>query len=605
MAIREWPRVGGAPDVADVCDVSDSPVRADRCPTPSGLVDLAPFPIRSGEGSANWRLSCPTMSDAVVVGAGPNGLVAANLLADAGWDVVVLEANDEPGGAVRTAEITAPGFRNDLFSAFYPLAAASPAINGLQLERHGLEWSRAPVVVANPTPDGPTAVLSTDLDETAASLDRFSPGDGDGWRHLYALWEQVGERLLGALLEPFPPVVAGGRLVAALGPSRALPFARLALMTVRRLAQEEFSGDGGGVLLGGCALHTDLSPESAGGGLFGWVLGGLGQARGFPVPVGGAQSLTDALVRRLIERGGRVECGVRVTRIEVRRGRAVGARAADGSEFAAARAVLADVGAPALFSHLVEQAHLPARTVEDVRRFEYGSGTVKVDWAVDGPIPWLDPAVNRAGTVHIADSLDDLSEMSAQLVRGLIPANPYLVMGQMTTADPTRSPLGTESAWAYAHVPRRPKGDAGPDGLRGTWDADETERFASRMEARVEQMAPGFRDRVLARHVFTPPTFEAANANLVAGEINGGTAQLHQQLIFRPVPGLGRAETPIDRLYLASASAHPGGGVHGACGANAARAALARDRRSRRVIAAGAALSTAALLGRGLRPTRN
>ena len=544
------------------------------------------------------------MSDAVVIGAGPNGLVAANRLADAGWDVVVLEANAVPGGAVRTAEVTAPGFRNDLFSAFYPLGVASPALAGLHLERYGLEWCRAPLVVAHPTPDGPAAVLSQHGDETAASLERFAPGDGDSWHRLYDLWEQIGDRLLDALLQPFPPVAPGLRLAAALGPSRALPFARLALMTVRRLAQEEFRGEGGGLLLAGCALHTDLSPESTGGGLFGWLLGGLGQEKGFPVPAGGAQSLTDALVRRLVERGGRVECGVRVTSIDVRGGRAVGVLAADGTTYDARRAVLADVGAPALYTRLVAAEHLPTRLLEDVRRFEYGSGTVKVDWALDGPIPWLDAEVNRAGTVHVSDSLDDLSDMASQLARGLLPANPFLVMGQMTTADPSRSPAGTEAAWAYAHVPREVKGDGGGEGLTGSWDEAETERFVARMEQRIERLAPGFGDRILARHVFTPPGFEAADANLVGGEINGGTAQLHQQLIFRPVPGLGRPETPVDRLFLASASAHPGGGVHGACGANAAVAALGRDARSRRLVAAGAGLTAAATVGRAVRRRR-
>ena len=360
-----------------------------------------------------------------------------------------------------------------------------------------------------------------------------------------------------------------------------------------------------GLLLAGCALHTDLSPESTGGALFGLLLCGLGQQRGFPVPAGGAQSLTDALVRRLVERGGRIECGVRATRVDVRSGRAVGVTAADGTTYDARRAVLADVGAPALYTSLVAAEHLPARLLEDVRRFEYGSGTVKVDWALDGPIPWLDPEVGRAGTVHLADSLDELSEMSTQLTRGLLPSRPFLVMGQMTTADPSRSPAGTEAAWAYTHVPRSVAGDAGEDDLAGRWDEGETERFVARMEARIERMAPGFGDRILARHVFTPPTFEAANANLVGGEINGGTAQLHQQLVFRPVPGLGRPETPVDRLFLASASAHPGGGVHGACGANAAHAALGRDRRPRRLVAAGAALALGAGAARSVRRRRD
>lgn len=544
------------------------------------------------------------MSDAVVIGAGPNGLVAANRLADAGWDVVVLEAEDVPGGAVRTAEVTAPGFRNDLFSAFYPLGVASPPLADLELERHGLEWCRAPLVAAHPTPDGPTAVLSMDGTETEASLDRFAAGDGAAWRQLYGLWERVGDRLLDALLRPFPPVVPGARLAAALGPSRALAFGRLALLDVRRLAAEEFQGQGGGLLLAGCALHTDLSPESTGGALFGLLLCGLGQQKGFPVPAGGAQSLTDALVRRLVERGGRVDCGVRVSRVEVRCGRAVGVTAADGTTYDARRAVLADVGAPALYTSLVAAEHLPAGVLADIARFEYGSGTVKVDWALDGPIPWLDAEVNRAGTVHVADSLDELSAMSSQLTRGLLPAEPFLVMGQMTTADPSRSPAGTEAAWAYAHVPRAVKGDAGDDGLRGTWDDDETARFVARMERRIERLAPGFGERILARHVLTPPGMEARNANLVGGELNGGTARLHQQLVFRPVPGLGRPETPVDRLYLASASAHPGGGVHGACGANAAAAALGRDARGRRLVAAGAGLAAATALGRSVRRRR-
>ncbi len=523
-------------------------------------------------------------ADAVVIGAGPNGLVAANLLADAGWDVLVLEANDEPGGAVRTAEVTAPGFRNDLFSAFYPLGAASPVLRALELEEHGLRWVRAPKVLAHPTRDGPAAVLSTDLDETAVSLEQFAAGDGDAWRHLFELWQRAGRAFLDVLLSPFPPVRGGARLAARLGARGLLDFTRFALLSVRRVAEERFAGAGGGLLLAGNAMHADLTPETAGSGVLGWLLSNAGQEVGFPVPEGGSGQLTAALVARLVARGGRLECGQRVTRIEVAGGRVAGVRTATGEFVIVRRAVLADVGAMALYRHLLAPDHVPRRVLDALERWQPGDATVKVDWALSAPIPWADPAVAPAGTVHLADSIDEMSLAAVQIATGHVPAQPFLLFGQMTTADPTRSPPGTESAWAYTHVPQRVRGDAGPDAIKGIWDERDTDAIVGRIEDRIEAYAPGFRDRILARHVMTPPMLEAADANLVGGDVNGGTAQLHQQFVFRPVIGLGRAETPIPGLYLASASAHPGGGVHGACGANAARAALwhARLRTRRR-----------------------
>lgn len=495
------------------------------------------------------------MSDAIVVGAGHNGLVAANLLADAGWSVLVMESQPEPGGAVRSGELTVPGFTHDLFSAFYPLAAASPHIAGLGLEDHGLRWRRAPYVLAHPTPDGRCAVLSTDLDTTAASLDTYARGDGDAWRRLYGLWTLVGASFLEAMLKPFPPVRGALGLAAALGPKGLIPFARHAVLPVRRLVEEEFRGAGGGLLLAGNTLHTDLSPESTAGGLFGWLLCSLGQQHGFPVPEGGAGCLTAALVRRLESKGGRVECGQRVTKIEVRGGRAAGVVTADGTRHDARRAVLADVLAPTLFRDLVGAEHLPPSFLPGLMRFQFDPATVKVDWALRAPIPWTAPDACLAGTVHVADSIDELTMYSAQLATGRIPTDPFLLLGQMAVADPTRS----NTAWAYTHVPQR------------AWDDAHTERFADVVEARIERLAPGFRDVILARHVFTPTT-------LPEGAVNGGTAQIHQQLVFRPAPGLARAETPVAGLYLAGSSAHPGGGVHGAPGANAARAALLRAR---------------------------
>jgi phytoene dehydrogenase-like protein len=208
-----------------------------------------------------------------------------------------------------------------------------------------------------------------------------------------------------------------------------------------------------------------------------------------------------------------------------------------------------------------------------LRRFRWDHATVKVDWALDAPIPWSVEPVRRAGTVHVGDSIDDLDAYATQIRDGLVPARPFLVMGQMTTADPTRSPAGTESAWAYTHVPQAVRGDAGT-GVEGTWGDRDAAVMADRIEREIERHAPGFRGTIRARHVLTPPGLEELDANLVGGAINGGTARLRQQLVLRPVPGRGGTRTPVRGLYLASASAHPGGGVHGACGANAAHVAL-------------------------------
>ncbi|MGH2752876.1 MAG: phytoene desaturase family protein [Actinomycetota bacterium] len=520
------------------------------------------------------------MTDAIVVGAGPNGLVAANMLVDAGWRVTVLEAAAEPGGAVRSGELIEPGFTHDLFSAFYPLAVASPILKGFYLERYGLTWTRAPVVLAHPRTNGDCPALHMDLEATMAALDACSEGDGAAWARLYELWQRIGHDVIDALFTPFPPVAAGAKMVARLGIKDLARFGRFSVLPIRRLAEEEFSGPNGALLLAGNALHSDLAPESPLSGFFGWLLMSLGQEVGFPAPEGGAGKLIGALVRRFVERGGEIHCNERVTRVEVRGGRAAGITTATGASVGAERAVLADVGAPALYLDLVDRKELPTRVFDDIQRFHYDNATVKIDWALDGPIPWKSDEARLAGTVHVADDMDAFTLLSAQLSMGQIPADPFLVMGQMTTTDPTRSPPGTETAWAYTHVPQRVRGDAGGD-LTGSWDERETETFAQRMEDKIETLAPGFRDVVRGRHVMTPRTMQDADRNLVNGAINGGTAQLHQQLVFRPTPGLGRPETPVKDLYLASSSAHPGGGVHGAPGANAAKAALWGWRRRR------------------------
>ncbi|MFF1510112.1 phytoene desaturase family protein [Streptomyces sp. NPDC058326] len=518
------------------------------------------------------------MPDAVVIGAGPNGLVAANTLADAGWRVVVLEAQDEPGGAVRSDRGVHPDYTHDLFSAFYPLAAASPVMRDMRLEEQGLRWTHAPAVLAHPLPDGRCPVLSRDLETTTASLAAFAAPDGDAWERLHRLWRRVGDDLIGCLFTPFPPVLPGLRLAARTGPSDGLRLARTMLLPARRFGEEYFAGEGGRILIAGNALHADLGPESALGGGFGWLMSMLGQAYGFPVPTGGAAALTRALVRRLQARGGVLHCRRTVTRVVVRGGRAVAVRTEDGSEFPARRAVLADVPAPLLYGQLVAEEDVPPRLRADLRHFQWDLSTVKVDWALARPIPWTAEGAHGAGTVHVADGVDALTRFAAQLATGRVPDVPFTVLGQMTTADATRSPAGTESAWGYTHVPQEIRGDAGDDGLRGRWDEREKDIVAARVEAGIERLAPGFRASVLARRVLGPPDLERLNASLVGGAVNQGTTSLHQQLFFRPVPGTGRPGTPIRGLYLASATAHPGGGVHGAPGANAARAALRSHR---------------------------
>ncbi len=501
--------------------------------------------------------------DAVVVGSGPNGLVAANALADVGWDVLVLEAQDEIGGAVRSAEVTEPGFSTDLFSAFYPLAAGSPLIRGLHLEDHGLTWVRAPDVLAHVLDDGRAAVLRSHPAQTVEGLDAAAPGDGEAWLAMFEQWRSIRDPLLDALFAPLPPTVSLARLLRRAKVAGALDLARLAVVPVRRLAEETFRGEGARLLLTGNAMHTDIPPDAAGSGLFGWLLTMLGQDVGFPVPRGGAGAFSRALAARLAAAGGEARTGARVEEVLVAGGRAVGVRTAGGDLVRARRAVLADVTAPALYRDLLAPGHVPQRLLRRLDRFQWDHPTFKVNWALGSPIPWAADGARGAGTIHLGGA-DDLVHAAADLATGRIPERPFVLLGQMTTTDPTRSPAGTESVWAYTHVPHG-----------WTWTADEVAAEVARVEGAVERVAPGFRDAVLARHVQSPPDLEAANANLVGGAVNGGTAALHQQLAFRPTVGLGRPETPIDGLYLASASAHPGGGVHGACGWNAARAALA------------------------------
>ncbi len=520
--------------------------------------------------SANW--------DAVVIGSGPNGLVAANRLVDAGWSVLVLEEQEEVGGAVRSAADVHPDFVHDTFSAFYPLAAASPTVRALELERHGLVWRHAPAVLGHQQPDGSWALLHRDREKTATNAETFHPGDGAAWLGLCAEWDVIGESLIGALLTPFPPLRHGSAALAKLRKVGGLAFVRKLLTPAADLGRLYFGGAGPRLLLAGNAGHTDIPLDAPGSGLMGILMSMLGQSVGFPVPEGGAGALSRALASRFESLGGEIRCGSRVCGVDLERGRARHVRTDDGELFRAGKAVIAGVAAPHLYGRLLAPGDVPRRTARGMQRFQLDPSTVKVDWALDGPVPWQSPPAEAPGTIHVADSVAEMTEALSQVAAGFVPANPFLLAGQMTTTDPTRSPPGTESMWAYTHVPQQSLGDAADAGVRGVWDDEDCERFADRMQARIEAKAPGFGSRIIARRVLGPRQLEQRNANLIGGAINGGTSQLHQELVFRPVPGLGRAETGIGGLYLGSASAHPGGGVHGAAGANAARAALAHAR---------------------------
>ena len=500
-------------------------------------------------------------ADAVVVGSGPNGLAAAIRLAEAGRQVVVLEAADHAGGAVRTEELTLPGFLNDTYSAVYPAGAASPVFDRMPLAEHGLEWVHPESCYATPLPGDEAAVLYRSLDETVASLDALHPGDGASWRSFVEPFLESWDAIRATMLSGFPPLGGPLKLIAQAGPLGTLGFARLLPESTVGLGHRLFDGGAARSWLYGAAMHGDTPPHKPGGAIAAMYLNLMGHAVGWPSPKGGAGKLSGALISYFESLGGTIRTGARVVGVTAAGGRATGVTI-DGGERVEAPIVIADVMPHALAQMAGDALSGWYRSM--LKRYVYGPSTLKVDWALDGPIPWTNEAIRTAGTVHVSGTDEELLDTIATSERAL-PDRPFLLLGQQSVADPSRAPEGKHTAWAYTHGPH--------DGT--LWDEDATALQVERVEAQVERYAPGFRDRILARHVLSPSDLQARNANLVAGDVGGGSYVL-RQLVFRPMPSVSPYRTPLKGLFLGSAATFPGGAVHGVPGDAAARAALRR-----------------------------
>jgi phytoene dehydrogenase-like protein len=498
------------------------------------------------------------MTRVIVVGAGHNGLVAAAHLAGAGCDVTVLEHAPRPGGASSSGAVTLDGYVHDHCAGFVPMTVASPAIRELELD--GVTWVNPPTVLAHPFDDGTAIALHRDVEPTAASLG----GSGEAWRVAMDQLLPLTQSLTEAVLSPLPPVRAPMRLAVALRRD-GLEWARRLIGSVEALGLDIFDGDTRATAwLAGSAQHSGLPPTTAGSGAFGLLLQLLGHRHGWPFPRGGMQQLADALVRRAEQGGTRLVCNATVDVVLVRRGRVAGVRVQDGTEIAA-DAVVTTVSAGVL-ARLVPAGALPGRVHRRLRQWRYATGAFKLDYALSGPVPWTAEEARGAAVVHVAGELEDLSRAASAGQRGEVPVEPALVVGQHSLFDDSRAPDGNHTLYVYAHVPAR----YAPD--------DET--VAARIEAQIERFAPGFSSLVLARADRPPWRTEEENPSLVGGDLGGGSYELDQQLLFRPAPELCRYRSPLRGLYVAGASTHPGGAVHGMSGRGAARALLA-DRRLR------------------------
>ena len=464
--------------------------------------------------------------DAIVVGAGPNGLAAAIALASAGRSVRVLEAADAVGGGTRSAELTLPGFRHDVCSAIHPLALASPFLRALPLGRAGLSFAHPELPLAHPFDDGSAAVLARSVDETADGLG----ADRAAYRGLVGPLAARAEGLVHDLLAP-PRLPRHPRTLAG--------FARTGVRSAVHVARARFATPAARALFAGCASHSMQPLDGAGTAAFGLVLLTLGHAYGWPAAAGGSQTIPDALASHLRALGGEIETGRRVASLR---------------ELPPSRAVLLDLTPRQVIAVAGEE--LPARYLRALGRYRYGPAVFKLDYALEGPVPWAAQACSRAGTVHLGGTLEEIAASEAEVAAGRVPERPFVLVAQQSRFDASRAPAGAHTLWAYCHVPN----GSGAD-------------MRDAVERQIERFAPGFRSLIRACSTMGPAALEAHDANYVGGDINGGAADLRQTLI-RPVLRRVPYTTPNPRLLICSSSTPPGGGVHGMCGFHAARAAL-------------------------------
>jgi len=466
--------------------------------------------------------------DAVVVGAGPNGLSAAVVLARAGWSVRVIEQADTVGGAARSAEVTRPGFVHDLGSAIHPLAAASPLFRTLPLGEHGLSWVQPDLPLAHPLDEGRAAAMHRSLDRTVEALG----DDGAAYRRLMEPLTRHWRTLVEEVLQPVLHL-----------PSAPLVLARFGLRAIwpaALLGRGCFGEEAARALFAGSAAHAAFPLSSPGSSAFGLLLNAAGHAVGWPFPEGGAGAITQALAAHLCDLGGEIETDCRVESVDA---------------LPSARAVLLGLTPRQVLR--VAGPRLPTRYARRLGRYRYGAAAFKVDYALSEPIPWTAEACRRAGTVHVGGTLHEIAAAEQAVADGTVPDRPFVLVAQHSPFDATRAPGDQHTAWAYCHMPNGSTVDA-----------------TDRIERQIERFAPGFRDTVLERHVMGPQALEAWNPNLVGGDFNGGDLHL-DQLIARPVlqgtpyrlPAHTASGAP---LYLCSSSTPPGGGVHGMCGAHAA-----------------------------------